>query len=102
MHNPDISIVIISWNTRKVLGDCLRSVFAGAAGVSVEVFVVDNGSTDGSAEMVGREFPAVRLIRNAENRGFAAANNQAIADSVGRYVLLLNSDTLVLGDVLAS
>jgi GT2 family glycosyltransferase len=95
-----LSIVIVNWNTRKILRDCLESVFANLGDLRAEVFVVDNGSTDGSPEMVAKEFPCARLIRNAENRGFAAANNQAIDQASGEYVLLLNSDTLVLGDVL--
>lgn len=78
-----------------MLRDCLQSVYAHMAGIDGEVFVVDNGSIDGSAKMVAREFPTVRLMCNKENRGFAAANNQALRIAKGRYVLLLNSDTLV-------
>ncbi|HYE51408.1 MAG TPA: glycosyltransferase family 2 protein [Azospirillaceae bacterium] len=97
----DLSIVIINWNTRDMLRDCLESVARGLEGVAAETFVVDNASTDGSADMVEMEFPGVRLIRNARNMGFAAANNQAIRRAAGDFVLLLNSDTLVHGDVLA-
>jgi len=93
---PDVSVVIVSWNTRTLLQKCLASVFECAGQVDLEVFVVDNASHDGSAEMVVREFPAVRLIRNTENRGFAAANNQALPLTRGRYVLLLNPDTVIL------
>lgn len=96
----DLSIVIINWNTRQLLSDCLNSVMAGIRGLDAEVFVVDNASTDGSAEMVAGEFPQVRLIRNATNLGFAAANNIALREAVGRHVLLLNSDTIVHGAVL--
>ena len=96
----NVSIIIINWNTREVLRECLASVVANMAGLSVEVFVVDNGSTDGSCEMVAQCFPDVRLIRNESNRGFAAANNQAMRIAKGRYLLLLNSDTVVLGDVI--
>lgn len=92
---PDLSVVIVSWNTRELLSQCLQSVYETADGVTIKVLVVDNGSADGSAEMVLREFPLVRLIENAENVGFARANNQAMAVSHGRYVLLLNSDTVV-------
>lgn len=97
----DLSIVIINWNTREMLGDCLASVRTGLRGITAEVIVVDNASTDGSAGMVSDAFPEVTLIRNAENRGFAAANNQAFELARGRHILLLNSDTLVHGTVLA-
>ena len=97
----DLSIVIVNWNTRGLLRDCLESVESHLCSVSAEVIVVDNASTDGSVDMVKRLFPGVRLIANAENRGFAAANNQAFERATGKYVLLLNSDTLVHGDVLS-
>ena len=97
----DLSIVIISWNTRDITRECLRSVFDNLGELEVEVWLVDNASDDGSADMVAEEFPQVNLIRNDTNRGFAAANNQAIAPAQGRYVLLLNSDTVVLGEVLS-
>jgi len=92
----DVSVIIVSWNTRDLLRDCLQSIYEQATEVSFEVYVVDNASKDGSAEMVSAEFPDVRLIRNPDNRGFAAANNQGIAIAAGRYILLLNSDTRVL------
>lgn len=96
----DLSIVIINWNTRDMLRDCLQTVFAGLGDLNAEVIVVDNASTDGSGLMVATEFPQIRLISNVANRGFAAANNQGFAAAKGRHVLLLNSDTLVLGAVL--
>lgn len=96
----DLSIVVVNWNTCEMTRDCLVSVRAGIAGLAAEVIVVDNGSTDGSADMIASEFPDCILIRNAENRGFAAANNQGFAIARGRHVLLLNTDTLVHGDVL--
>ncbi len=96
----DVSIAVVSYNTRELLADCLRSIQDTAAGVSHEIIVVDNASSDGSAEMVSRDFPNARLIRNQENLGFARANNQAISISRGRLVLLLNSDAvLVTGTV---
>jgi GT2 family glycosyltransferase len=98
----DLSIVIVSWNTRAMLQDCLSSTFAGMADLEAEILVVDNASADGSAEMVAEAFPQVHLIRNKENRGFAAANNQALRQATGRHVLLLNSDTLVHGSVLSA
>ncbi len=89
-----LSCIIVSWNAARQLADCLHSLPAGAQGSSYEIIVIDNASTDGSADMVAREFQ-VRLIRNSENVGFARANNQGIRASTGRYVLLLNSDTIV-------
>lgn len=95
----DCSVLIVNWNTRSLLRACLASI-PREGDCRLEVIVVDNGSEDGSPEMVVREFPWVRLLRNAENRGFAAANNQAIAVSTGRHLLLLNSDTEVRGDTI--
>ena len=89
----DLSVVVVSWNTRELLRDCLWSVYDTVSGLQFEVVVVDNGSSDGSAEMVANEFPQAVLLRNEANRGFAAANNQAILKSSGHYVLLLNPDT---------
>lgn len=85
---------IANWNCRDLLRNCLRSL-EQARGVSLEVIVVDNGSGDGAAEMVAREFPRVRLIRNAENIGFASANNQATRAARGDLLLFLNNDTVV-------
>lgn len=109
----DLSVVIVSWNVRDLLRRCIHSVVTGAelspdGGAyqigewSVEILVIDNASTDGSPEMVRDEFPRVHLIANDENRGFTAANNQGLARSRGRYLLLLNPDTEVVGDALAT
>jgi GT2 family glycosyltransferase len=91
----DASIVIVSFNTRELLRECLLTVQREAVGVSYEVLVVDNASKDGSAEMVAASFPWVRLIRSHENLGFAAANNRAFAEAQGRCVVLLNSDAFL-------
>ena len=96
----DLSIVIVNWNTREMLRDCLESVRSQIHGVQAQVIVIDNASKDGSVAMVAEKFPEVRLIANLENRGFAAANNQGFDGVSGRHVLLLNSDTIVHGDVL--
>jgi GT2 family glycosyltransferase len=96
MNPPDVTIIIVSWNTREILRDCLRSVYENAGALDFETIVVDNASADGSAQMVARDFPQVQLVINADNRGFAAANNQGMTLARGRYVLLLNSDTVVL------
>jgi GT2 family glycosyltransferase len=99
--NPmDVSVIIVSWNTRDILRDCLSSVFSQTKGIKFEVIVVDNASTDGSVAIVRSEFPQVKLIQNDVNKGFAAANNQGIAIAEGRYVLLLNSDTEVLDNAI--
>jgi GT2 family glycosyltransferase len=97
----DVSVVIVSWNTRDILRGCLRSVFEQTQDVSFKVIVVDNNSHDGSAEMVRAEFPTVKLISNAKNRGFAAACNQGMQAGSARYILLLNPDTVVLDDAIS-
>lgn len=96
----DLSIVIVNWNTRELLGQCLASIYAHPPTAEFETLVVDNASTDGSVEMVRTRFPQVRLMPNRENVGFARANNQAIRVSTGQYVLLLNPDTEVYPDAL--
>jgi len=88
-----LSIVIVSYNTREILRQCLASVLSQTRGISYRVYVVDNASRDGSAEMVRRDFPDVILEANRENVGFARANNQALRKIESRYALLLNSDT---------
>ena len=92
----DLSIIIVNWNTSSILKDCLESLFKQTYGISFEVIVVDNGSSDDSVLMVKNIFNSVILIQNRENRGFAAANNQGIRIAQGRYILFLNSDTIVL------
>ncbi|MBK8228005.1 MAG: glycosyltransferase [Flavobacteriales bacterium] len=94
-----LSVIIVNYNVRAYLEQCLRTVFKALEGINGEVFVVDNQSTDGSVEMVREKFPLVRLIANAENVGFSRANNQAIRASIGEHVLLLNPDTVVGEDV---
>ena len=86
-----VSIIVVNWERRDLLRACLRSLEAQTFR-DFEILVVDNGSRDGSAEMVEREFPQARVIRNPANRGFCAANNQGIALAGGRYVALLNND----------
>jgi N-acetylglucosaminyl-diphospho-decaprenol L-rhamnosyltransferase len=98
----DLSIVIVSWNVRDLLRRCLHSILDVSHSMHVEVVVVDNASTDGSSDMVQAEFPGVHIVANSENRGFPAANNQGLAVAQGRYVLLLNPDTEVIEDGLAT
>lgn len=89
----DLSIIIVNWNTCDLLAKCLDSIFQTVRASAYEIILVDNGSTDGSVDMVRARFPSVRLIENQQNVGFTQANNQALAASCGRCVLLLNSDT---------
>lgn len=105
----DLVIVTVSYNTRDLLADCLQSVLTGLeqSGLDGQMWVVDNASSDGSADMVRRRFPAVHLVAHDENLGFAAGNNLALREmglgggTKPRHVLFLNPDTLVLGDALA-
>jgi GT2 family glycosyltransferase len=92
---PDLSLVIVNWNTCERLRECLSSIGEHLGSVSHEVIVVDNDSADGSPEMVAEQFPDVRLVRNDENVGFGRANNQAMRLARGEWFLLLNSDTLL-------
>lgn len=89
----DLSIVIVSYNTRDMLRDCLRSLPEATRGLAVETWVVDNHSPDKSADMVAEEFPDVHLIANQENAGFTRANNQALRQCSGKHVVILNPDT---------
>jgi len=91
----DLSVVIVNYNVKYFLEQCLHSVRQAKTGLKTEVFVVDNNSVDGSTGEIKQKFPWVRVIENKENLGFSRANNQAIAKSTGRYVLLLNPDTVV-------
>lgn len=91
----DLSIIIVSWNVASYLENCLESIFQNAPKCSFEIWVVDNASSDLTVQRIKTRFPQVHLIENSQNVGFAEANNQAIRQSSGRYVLLLNPDTLV-------
>jgi N-acetylglucosaminyl-diphospho-decaprenol L-rhamnosyltransferase len=92
---PDLAVVVVSYNCAAWLGPCLDSVYTRAGGASLDVVVVDNASTDGSAELVEREFPAARVIR-CENRGFAHANNRGLESTDAPFVVFLNPDTEIL------
>lgn len=90
-----LSIVVICWNDLKVIDDCLRSIYASSHRTEFEVIVSDNGSTDGSLEFIRREYPKVRLVENGANLGFARGNNAGIRVAHGKYVLILNPDTII-------
>ena len=96
----DLSIVIINWNTPALLLQCLDSVYNTKSRFDFEVIVVDNGSSDDSVFLVETRYPAVKLIKNDKNLGFARANNQGLEIGKGRYFLLLNSDTIILPDAI--
>jgi len=91
----DLSIIIVNYNTKIYLKDCLESLYKTTRGITLEVIVVDNGSLDGSPEMIEKDFPDVKLIKNEKNLGFTKANNQGISMATGEFILLLNSDTVL-------
>ncbi|MBN8568495.1 MAG: glycosyltransferase family 2 protein [Ignavibacteria bacterium] len=96
MMQKDLSIIIVSWNTKGLLRKCLQSVYDETKKYSFEIVVVDNDSPDDSAGMVREEFPDVKLIANKTNNGFAPANNQGLEIATGKNILFLNPDTVVL------
>lgn len=98
--NMDLSIIIVNYNTKELLKQTIQSVISTARGISYEIIVVDNDSRDGSTEMVKNDLPEVVFIKNNENLGYAKANNIGIKKSIGKYVLLLNSDTVVIDNCL--
>lgn len=100
MERKDITVCIVNWNTKELLRECLKSVFELTGGVSFEVIVVDNASTDGSASMVRRSFPGCRLIECESNVGFVMANNLGLRGANGKYFLYLNPDTKLVTNAL--
>lgn len=95
-HNiPYVSVVIVSWNAKKYLEQCLQSILSCPDAADAEIIVVDNASSDGSTELVKKTFPRVKLICNSNNLGFAKANNIGINHSQGQYLFLINSDVVV-------
>ena len=98
----DMSIVLVCWNNKAYLDPCLKSLYEGGLRSTFDVIVVDNGSTDGSQEMLREKYPDVKIIENGRNLGLSKASNQGIEATDGKYVLLLNNDTLVNADALDS
>jgi GT2 family glycosyltransferase len=99
-YSFDVSVVIVNYNVRYFLEQCILSIQAASYNLAIEIIVVDNLSTDESCTMLQQKFPEVILIQNNENQGFAKANNQGVAISKGEYVLILNPDTVVAEDTL--
>ena len=94
--SPELSILMVNWNTREMTLECLRSLYAQTQDTAFEVIMIDNDSADGSADAIAEAFPQVRLVREKANHGFAKATNMAADIARGRYLLLLNTDTVVL------
>ena len=97
----DVSIIIVVWNAKKYVIECLESVREHCGNVSYEVIIVDNASTDGTPDLIAQRFPEFRLIRNSDNLGFAKANNIGMAQSSREYLCLVNSDVKFIGDCLS-
>lgn len=100
MQNVYLSIIIVNYNTKEVIRNCLSSIYQNHPEQPFEIIVVDNNSLDGSQDAIGQQFPDVILIRNIENAGFARANNQGIEISKGKYILILNPDTVLFPEAL--
>lgn len=95
MGKVDLTISIVNYNTKDLVGECLNSIYKIKGKIEFEVIVIDNASSDGSAELIEKKFPEAKLIKNRQNLGFAKANNQAIKQSKGRYILLCNPDVVI-------
>lgn len=95
----DLSIIIVNWNTKDLLEECVSSIFSYTKNISFEVIVFDNGSTDGSVEMIKEKYPEVVLIESPENRGFVVGNVEGYKKSTGRHILMMNSDAYLGSDI---
>jgi GT2 family glycosyltransferase len=102
IQRPDLSIIVVNYNVRDFLEQSLRSIQRACRSLETEIIVVDNNSIDGSVEMVRDQFPGVQVLANTENVGFSSANNQAIRRARGRYLLIINPDTIVQEDTLTT
>lgn len=98
MKQIDITIIIVSWKVKDLLDKCLASIKTARGNYQLEIFVVDNGSADGTVEMIREKYPEVKLLASQENLGFAKANNLALSQAKGEFVLLLNPDTEITAD----
>ena len=99
-NKPDVSIVFTNWNVRDLLRDCLRSVYEKTKDLTYEIIVVDDGSTDGSVEMLRREFPEVKLVINERNLGVAKSYNRGVAVTSGRFIQMLNTDMVLINNAI--
>jgi len=99
MGNLILSIILVNYNAMQITLDCIKSIYEKTINIAFEIILVDNGSDDNAQELVKKEFPNVKIIYNKQNKGFAQANNQAIIISSGKYVLLLNNDTIISATV---
>jgi hypothetical protein len=99
---PDVSIIIVNWNSLQDTLNCIASIYRWTAGLRHQIIVVDNASTTEQPEMIREKYPEVELILSAENLGFAAGNNLALAKAVGRYVLFLNPDTILKNNAIGN
>jgi len=97
----DLSIIIVSFNTKELLKSCLNSVIGSSKEFQTEIFVVDNNSSDNTAAMIKKDYPQIKLIANKKNLGFSKANNQALKLAKGKYVLILNPDTKLAPDTIS-
>lgn len=97
----DVSVIIVNWNTRDLLLDCVTSLYTTTKDLKFEIFLVDNASSDDSVASVRERYPEVQIIQNNRNLGFAAANNKALRGMRGRYALLLNTDTVLTDDAIS-
>lgn len=96
MPNPTISVILVNWNTRDLLLQCIRSIKSDCEGIETEIIVSDNASMDGSADAVLKEFPEIKVLKNQENLGFAKGNNVAIRQSRGDFICLVNTDVEII------
>lgn len=100
MDNPNVSIIIVNYNTKQLLKECIQSIIQQTKEVSYEIIVVDNDSCDGSQTLIRSEFPTVRLIESGGNLGFGKANNIGMKEARGKYLFLLNSDTILMNNAI--
>ncbi len=96
----DVSIILVNFNTKDLTLNCIKSVYEQTSGIEFEIYVVDNNSQDDSCKAIENEFPNVKIIRNADNKGFGVANNIAVRDSEAKYVFCLNTDTLLINNAI--
>lgn len=96
----DVTIIIVNYNTKELTSNCIKSIYEQTKNLKFEIIVSDNGSTDGSIDILQKKFPAVILLENNENLGFSRANNKALKIAKGKYIFFLNSDTILLNNAI--